>query len=57
MNSKYYHIFLKWRIELSKEVRFSREGLNNQYDLEKWKTEVFPYLITSLNYSRSKNMT
>jgi len=48
---------LRWRIGLSKEVRFSKEGLNNLYDLEKWKTEVFLYLMTSLNYSRSKNMT
>jgi len=43
-------------MELPREVRSRRGGLNALCDLEKWKTSIFPCLITSPNYSRSKDI-
>ena len=38
------------------KVRFKDKGLNTLYDLEKWKTSVFPCSITRPNYSRREDM-
>ena len=54
MNPKYHQVVLGQKMGPPNIVRSSREGLKELYNLEKWKTLVFPYFMIRPNFSRKK---
>ena len=57
MKSKYFQIFLRYKIDLPMGERSKGEGLKAPYDLEKWKTSVFEYLVRRPNLGRRLEVT
>ena len=52
MKPKYHHVVFRVNVGPPINKRSSREGLKSSWDLKKWKTSVFPYLIAKLNWSK-----